>query len=104
MLHQNHLKVHLEKCIFGNCEVSYLVFTLTPEGINPRHKKLQAIRDAQPPMNIKKVRSFVGLFNFICSHIKDFVIVAVPLFKVTDKYSGYKNGPLPLDAMHAFKV
>jgi hypothetical protein len=31
-LHQNHLKVNLDKCIFGNREVSYLGFMLTPEG------------------------------------------------------------------------
>ncbi len=32
-LHKNHLKINLEKCVFGNKEVSYLGFTLTPEGI-----------------------------------------------------------------------
>jgi hypothetical protein len=47
-LHQNHLKVNLEKCIFGNREVSYLRFMLTPEGIKPGRNKLQAIQDAQP--------------------------------------------------------
>ena len=34
-LQQNHLKINLEKCIFGNKEVSYLGFTLTLEGIKP---------------------------------------------------------------------
>jgi hypothetical protein len=34
-LHANHLKVNLEKCVFGNQEVSYLGFTLIPEGIKP---------------------------------------------------------------------
>jgi hypothetical protein len=84
-LHQNHLKVNLGKCVFGNREVSYLSFMLTPEGIKPGRNKLQAIRDAQPPTNIKMVRSFVGLCNFFCTHIKDFAIIAAPLFKVTRK-------------------
>jgi len=103
-LHQNHLKVNLDKCVFRNREVSYLGFMLTPEGIKPGRNKLQAIRDAQPPTNIKMVRSFVGLCNFFRTHIKDFAIIAAPLFKVTRKDSGYKNGPLPPDALHAFKV
>jgi hypothetical protein len=34
-LHKNHLKINLEKCVFGNKEVSYLGFTLMPEGIKP---------------------------------------------------------------------
>jgi hypothetical protein len=42
-LHLNHLKVNLDKCIFGNREVSYLAFMLTPEGIKPGQKKLQDI-------------------------------------------------------------
>jgi len=34
-LHSQNLKINLEKCFFGNQEVSYLGFTLTPEGIKP---------------------------------------------------------------------
>ena len=34
-LHQNHLKVNLDKCVFGNREVSDMGFMLTPEGIKP---------------------------------------------------------------------
>jgi hypothetical protein len=30
-LHKNHLKINMEKCVFGSKEVSYLGFTLTPE-------------------------------------------------------------------------
>jgi len=101
-LHQNHLQVNLDKCVFGNKEVSYLGFMLTPDGIKPGRNKLQAIRDAQPPTNIKMVRSFVRLCNFFRTHIKDFAIIAAPLFRVTRKDSGYKSGPLPPDALHAF--
>ena len=34
-LHSNNLKINLEKCFFGNKEVSYLGFTLMPAGIKP---------------------------------------------------------------------
>jgi hypothetical protein len=84
-LHQNHLKVNLEKCVFGNPEVSYLGFMLTPEGIKPGRNKLQAIHDAQPPTNIKMVHSFIGLCNFFQMNIKDFAVISAPLFKVTKK-------------------
>ena len=77
---------------------------LTPGGIKPGRNKLQANRDAQPPTNINMVRSFVGLSNFFRTHIKDFAIIAAPLFRVTRMDSGYKSGPLPPDALHAFKV
>jgi hypothetical protein len=79
-LHKNHLKINLEKCVFGNKEVSYLGFTITPEGIKPGKNKLKAIKDAKPPTDIKTIRSFVGLCNFFRTHIKDFALIAALLF------------------------
>jgi hypothetical protein len=34
-LHSHNLKINLDKCFFGNKEVSYLGFILTPAGIKP---------------------------------------------------------------------
>jgi len=99
---QNHLKINLEKRVFGNKEVSYLGFTLTLEGIKPGKIKLKAIKDAKPPMDIKTIRSFVGLCNFSQMHIKDFALIAAPLFKLTRKDLGYKSGSLPDQALRAF--
>ncbi len=81
---QNCLKINLEKCIFGNTEVSYLGFTLTLEGIKPGKNKLKAIQQAKAP------------------NIKDFAVMAAPLFKLARKDSGYKGGPLPQPAMAVF--
>jgi len=107
----------LEKCVFRNKEVSYLGFTLTPEGIKPGKNKLKAIKDAKPPTDIKTIRSFVGLCNFFRTHIKDFALIAAPLFKLTRKDfalipaplfkltrkdSGYKFGPLAEKTLQAF--
>jgi hypothetical protein len=60
------------------------------------------MKDAQPPTNIKMVRSFVGLCNFFWTHIKDFAIISAPFFKVTRKDSNYKSGQLPPDALLSF--
>jgi len=103
-LHQNHLKINLENCIFGNKEVSYLGFTLMPEGLKPSKNKLKAIENAKPPTDIKTIWSFMGLCNFFQTHIKDFVLLAAPLFKLTRKDSCYKGRPLPEQAPHTFKL
>jgi hypothetical protein len=99
---QHHLKINLDKCLFGDQEVSYLGFTLTPEGIKPGEAKLKAIKNAKPPNDIKEIRSFMGLCNFFRHHIQDFAITAAPLFKLTRQDSGYLSGPLPPTALEAF--
>jgi hypothetical protein len=84
-LHKNHLKINLEKCVFGNKEVSYLRFTLTLYGIKPGKNKLKAIKDAKPPTNVKTIRPFVGLCNFFRTQIKDFALIVSLLFWLTCK-------------------
>jgi hypothetical protein len=37
-------------------------------------------------------------------HIKNFAIIAAPLFQLTRKDSGYKGGPLPKEAVDAFCI
>jgi hypothetical protein len=63
-LQTNNLKINLDKCFFGNKEVSYLGFTLTPEGIKPGENKLKAIKDAKPPTDVKTICSFVACAIF----------------------------------------
>jgi len=103
-LHSHNLKINLDKCFFGNKEVSYLGFTLTPAGIKPGKNKLKAIKNAKPPTDVKTIHSFVGLCNFFRTHIKNVAIIAAHLFKLTRKDSGYKGGPLPKEAMDAFCI
>ena len=61
-LHQHHLKINLDKCLFGDRQVSYLGFTLTPEGIKPGKAKLKSIEQAKPPNDVKGIpgRRLVG--------------------------------------------
>jgi len=94
----------LDKCLFGDQQVSYLGFTLTPEGIKPGKAKLKSIEQAKPPSDVKGIRSFMGLCNFFRHHIQDFSIIAAPLFKLTRQDSGYQSGPLTKEALTAFQT
>jgi len=100
-LGENHMKLNIKKCFFGNTEVSYLRLVLMPKGIKPGRDKLKAIKAAQPPTDMKTVRSFIGLCNFFWTHIKNFSKVSAPLTKITRKDSGYNGGPLPKEAIEA---
>jgi len=87
-LHKNHLKINLNKCPFSDKWVSYLGFTLKPQGIKPGEMKLRAIKNSKAPNDVKSIRPFVGLCNFFQNHIQNFAITAAPLFKLTRQNSG----------------
>jgi hypothetical protein len=46
---ENNMKINIAKCFFGNTEVNYLGFRLTPEGIKPGKDKLKAVAKAKIP-------------------------------------------------------
>jgi hypothetical protein len=46
---------------FGNTEVNYLGFRLTPEGIIPGKDKLKAVEKAKIPASKEEIKSFVAL-------------------------------------------
>ena len=51
------LKCNIEKSLFGNTKMEYLVFWVT-HGVKPIDKKLQALKNMKPPIFENK---YVGL-------------------------------------------
>jgi hypothetical protein len=101
-LSDNNMKINIAKCFFGNTEVNYLGFRLTPQGIKPGKDKLKAVEKAKVPASKQEIKSFVGLCNFFRSHIKDFADICEPLNKATRKDSDYTKGPIEGKALEAF--
>jgi hypothetical protein len=53
---QHKIKINLQKCVFGSKKLSYLGFRCTEEGTKPGTDKLKAVKNAQPPSSVHKVR------------------------------------------------
>ena len=98
------LKLNVSKCRFGQNEIAYLGFLLTPTGILPGVDKTKAIREFDPPTSIRQVREFIGLCNYFRNSIKDFAKYSQYLTVLTRKDCPWEGGPLPREALEAFSA
>eukprot|EP00957_Ditylum_brightwellii_P069438 5272061-Ditylum_brightwellii.AAC.1 len=63
-LRVNGLKVNTDKSMFCTTEIEYLGYWITPSGIPPLPKKVQAILDLEPPANLKELRRVLGIVQY----------------------------------------
>jgi hypothetical protein len=96
-LHKNHLKINLDNVYLATKEVSYLGFTLMPEGIKPSKSK-QKLSRTPNHLQYENNEIFCWLVQLLQNTHKDFALIVDPLVKLTRKDSGYKLGPLPEEA------
>ena len=63
-LKEKGLQINARKCFWAQQEVDYLGFVLTPGGVKPQVRKVDAIRRIQPPKTRKQLRRFIGMSNY----------------------------------------
>merc|ERR1739842_58225 len=101
---QYGLKIRVNKMQLGASEVEYLGFQISKgKGIRPGFAKTEAIKNWKPPTDVRQVKQFIGLCSYFRRVCKDFSIIAKPLTVLTRKDSKYQKGPLPDDALQAFR-
>ena len=60
-LKEHGVTLNLEKCQFQTDTVEFLGFQITPEGVKPLNKKVEAIIKFPSPKNIIELRRFLGM-------------------------------------------
>lgn len=84
------LKLDPKKCEFAKKEIKYLRFIIcVTEGIKPDPEKVRAITERERPIDIKGIRSFLGLANFYRNFIENFAQLTAPLHDLTRKGTLY---------------
>ena len=71
-------------------EVSFLGYKVTPEGLEPEPRLMEAISKLPPPINVSEVRSFLGLVGYYRRFVKKFSDKAAPLNALLRKDQTWK--------------
>ena len=58
------LCLNIDKCVFGVSEIEFLGHLVTPRGISPSPKKVEAIVEFPRPTTIKQMQEYLGMLNF----------------------------------------
>jgi len=80
-----NLKLKPSKCSLRQRSVQFLGHVVSKEGITMQDEKISAIRDWPPCRTITEVRAFMGLSGYYRRFIKDFSIIASPLYSLMKK-------------------
>jgi len=81
-LHHMGMKVNLQKTEFFKQELEYLGYLLTPHGIKPLPKKVEAITRILPPKTKRQLRRFLGMVNYYRDMWKRRSHILAPLSKL----------------------
>lgn len=84
-LRKANLKIQPDKCEFLKKEVAYLGHLITPDGVKPDPKKVEAVENFPVPKNTKEVKSFLGLTGYYRRFIPSYAKISKPLTNLLKK-------------------
>jgi hypothetical protein len=92
-IRQAGLRLKPKKCKFSQRSVTYVGHVVAADGVATDPQKLEAVRDYPVPVDVKSLRSFLGLASYYRRFVPGFSKVAGPLHALTKKDVKFVWGP-----------
>ena len=78
-LQEENIKLNIKKMKFKLKEVRYIGHVLTSEGLKSDPEKVEAILKMPKPTNVKEVKSFLGMVNYLSKFLPQLSTITEPL-------------------------
>ena len=82
--------MNISTCEFCKSELEYLGYIITREGVRPKMKKVEAIRQIEKPKTKKQLRCFIGMVNYYRDVWPRRAHILAPLSELTSKNAKFK--------------
>lgn len=103
LIRQFGLTLNLAKCKFFVDEVNYLGYRVDSRGIRPNPENIEAVKGYPTPKNIRDVHSFVGLCSYFRKFVKNFAMIAKPLYDLLRKDAVFRFEEQEIEAFNCLK-
>jgi hypothetical protein len=79
LLNTNQWKVKLSKCEFARQSIQYLGHVISATGVATDDSKISAVRDWPIPVDVKQLRSFLGLAGYYRKYVRNYASISSPM-------------------------
>ena len=94
---------NLKKCLFFMEEIPVLGCYVGAKGVRADHEKVKAVADWPVPTDVRTLRKWLGLANYMHRYAKDYAQMAKPLTDLLRKDTGWEWTPQCQEAFDAIK-
>jgi len=84
-LRENSLYCNLKKCVFGAAEIPILGCFVSADGVRADPEKIKSISEWPVPRNVKDLRKWLGLANYLHKYSHDYAAKVRPLTHLLKK-------------------
>lgn len=85
VMRENKLYANLKKCVFFSSEIPVLGCFVGKNGVRVDPEKVKAIDDWPAPQNVKQLRQWLGLANYLHKYTRNYAALVQPLTQLLKK-------------------